>query len=166
MPKARQPTGPQKPIVHVSVWQSVASLHALKSGQRGQVVAPPQSTSVSPWFRTPSVQVGGGAQCPRCRPRCCSRCPSGTCRPPGSPRSPAPPQSTSVSVPFWIMSVQVAATQTLLAQTRLAQSVVAPQRRPLAQAVHTVPPQSTSVSAPFELRVGARDAHAAPCNAR
>ena len=61
----------------------------------------------------------------------------------------------SVSLPFLIVSVQVAATHALLAQTPLAQSVVALQRRPLAHAVHTVPPQSMSVSSPFERVVAA-----------
>jgi hypothetical protein len=46
-------------------------------------------------------------------------------------------------------SLQVGATQTLAAQTPLAQSVAARQPRPSAQRGQVPPPQSTSVSAPF-----------------
>ena len=62
-----------------------------------------------------------------------------------------PPQSTSDSLPFSTVSVQLAATQTLPLQIRLAQSVVATQRLPFAHAVHIVPPQSASLSSAFIL---------------
>src|SRR6185503_5212965 len=39
------------------VAQSDGAVQFLKSAQRGQVLDPPQSTSVSPWFLTPSVQL-------------------------------------------------------------------------------------------------------------
>jgi len=68
-----------------------------------------------------------------------------------------PPQSTSVSVPFLVLSLQLDVWQTLVVQTKLAQSAPAEQLLPLAQPEHIVPPQSMSLSLPFlmvSLQVG------------
>ena len=112
--------------------------------------APPQSTSVSPWFLMPSVQLGG-TQRPAVQTPECSRCRCGTPWRRRSGAQSAPPQSMSDSVPFRIVSVQLAATQTLAAQIRLTQSVVATQRLPLAHDEQVAPPQSMSVSSAFIL---------------
>ena len=159
MPNERQPTVPQNPIVHMPVAQSVGAAQTLKSGQRAQVVAPPQSMSVSPWFWMPSLQLAAAHRLPAPQTPVMQSLPVRQATPTAHFAHSAPPQSMSDSVPLMVMSVQFAATHALLAQIRLAQSVSALQRRPLAQAVHTVPPQSTSVSSPFNSRVAARDAH-------
>src|ERR1700679_4058512 len=68
--------------------------------------------------------------------------------PPGQPGHVEPPQSTSVSVPFWIMSLHVAAMQTPFVHEKLWQSVGPAQCLPRGHCGQS-PPQSTSVSTPF-----------------
>jgi hypothetical protein len=43
---------------HLSEAQSALASQALPSSQRAQGLEPPQSASLSPWFLTPSSQVG------------------------------------------------------------------------------------------------------------
>jgi hypothetical protein len=63
--------------------------------------------------------------------------------------TPSPPQSTSVSVPFLTVSVGLGAAHTLLAHTKLAQSLATAQPLLGPQGVALLPPQSMSVSSPF-----------------
>ncbi len=60
-----------------------------------------------------------------------------------------PPQSTSVSAPFFTLSEQLGAWQTLPVHTPDVQSALMRQDLTLAHAPHVPPPQSTSVSSPF-----------------
>ena len=60
-----------------------------------------------------------------------------------------PPQSTSVSAPFFTVSVQLAAVQSLAEQTPLVQSEAAVHTLVSGHLEQVPPPQSTSVSAPF-----------------
>jgi hypothetical protein len=53
------------PAVHTKLWQSPPPLQSLLAGHAGhagrpQLLAPPQSWSVSPPFCLPSLQLGGG----------------------------------------------------------------------------------------------------------
>jgi hypothetical protein len=48
----------QTPFVHTLLAQSDAAAHFLPDAQRAQLPLPPQSTSVSPPFCTPSLHVG------------------------------------------------------------------------------------------------------------
>jgi hypothetical protein len=48
----------QIPLSHTPVVQSEASVQVRPGPQRGQLVNPPQSMSLSPWFLTTSSQVG------------------------------------------------------------------------------------------------------------
>ena len=59
-----------------------------------------------------------------------------------------PPQSVAVSVPFFVLSLQLAATQTSVWHTALWQSVPTLHAAPLPHGAHE-PPQSCAVSAPF-----------------
>jgi hypothetical protein len=106
---------------------------------------PPQSTSLSAWFFTLSMQLGGWhvrmahtpltQSAPIMHP------------PPSAHGAQLPPQSFPVSVPFWMPSEQLGAAQIrLLPHTPLEQSRATRHFWPGAQGAHSVPPQSTSVS--------------------
>jgi hypothetical protein len=64
---------------------------------------PPQSTSVSSPFTTPSLQLGSAHTFPEQTPLRQSAC-AEHCLPRSQPAQ-LPPQSTSVSSPFWTLSV-------------------------------------------------------------
>ena len=105
---------------------------------------PPQSTSVSVPFFTPSVQVGTWQMLPVQTPLMQS---PGPPQPPPSMQGPQfEPQSTPVSVPFLTLSEQVAVAHLPPVQTRLSQSEFAPQSLPSAHLLQVAPPQSTSLS--------------------
>src|SRR5262245_19676788 len=78
------------------------------SPQRGQprMTGPPQSISVSPPLRTPSLQVAS-AQDPCTQLREAQSVPATQPWPVSQLGQPLPPQSTPVSVPFFMPSVQV-----------------------------------------------------------
>src|SRR5689334_17689477 len=124
MPNEWQPVVPQYPMVQAAVMQSPGTPQVLKSVQRGQVVEPPQSTSVSPWFFTPSVH-DGAAHRPEVQTPLSQSLPTLQIWFSVQRLQSAPPQSTSDSLPFRTVSVQLAATQTFALQMWLAQSVVA-----------------------------------------
>jgi hypothetical protein len=127
--------------------QSVAAEQVLPFAQRGQLVEPPQSTSVSPPFFTPSLHPGDWQMPLTHRPLVQSVFATHP-RPSMHVGQPPPPQSFAVSVPFGTPSVQVGALQTPLPHTLLPQSAPALQALPAAQGVQE-PPQSTSDSVPF-----------------
>src|SRR5207245_2329504 len=131
----------QTPLV-----QSAPARHAWPSPQSGQVL-PPQSTSLSVPFLTPSPQVGA-ARTDELHTRPWQTPATAQFFPLAHLVGQEAPQSTSPSVPFWIPSLQVGAAQIAPMQIRLWQSSPRRQRRPVPQ-VEQVPPQSTSVSAPF-----------------
>src|SRR4051794_26392134 len=120
-------------MVHALVAQSEGAPHVLKSAQRGQAAVPPQSTSDSPWFLTPSVHEAA-AQRPAVHTPVTQSVPVRQMAFTAQRAQSVPPQSTSDSVPFRTVSVQLAATQELAMQIRLTQSVVAAQRLPLLHA--------------------------------
>jgi hypothetical protein len=120
---------------------------------------PPQSTSVSLPFWTPSLHVGT-AQAPA------AQTPLTQSLAPAQPLPSAhlgqfgPPQSMSVSPSFWIPSLHVGAgaAHTPAVQTPLRQSFAPAQPLPSAHLGQFGPPQSTSVSPSFwipSLHVGA-----------
>ena len=128
--------------------------HIFPFAQPGQ--EPPQSTSVSVLFFTPSAQLAA-AQTPFRQtaftqsPATAQAWPSGHFLFVGEAAH-EPPQSTAVSVPFFTVSVQLGVAQTPAVQTPLLQlppaAVPVPHILPFAQAGHEAP-QSTSVSPPF-----------------
>src|SRR5438477_10207870 len=106
----------------MAVWQSETPAHVLKSTQRGQDVVPPQSTSDSPWFFTPSVQLGA-THLPNVHTPDAQSAPILQTPPSGQRAQSTPPQSTSVSKPFCTLSVQFAAPQAFTEQILLVQAV-------------------------------------------
>jgi hypothetical protein len=129
--------------------QSPATRHFLPVPHLPQL-APPQSTSVSTPFLTPSEQVGTAHLSgePEQTPLWQSPA-TAHVRPLAHFGQPAPPQSTSVSVPFLTKSVQLAAWQMLPMHTPLWQSEGLPQIFPATHFTQVAPPQSTSDSVPF-----------------
>jgi len=112
--------------------------------------APPQSTSVSDPFLTVSMQAAAVEMHVLALHTELAQS-AATAQPLVSAHLPAqvPPQSTSVSVPFFTVSVQVAAPQMLAAHIELAQSAATAQPLVSAHLLAQVPPQSISVSVPF-----------------
>ena len=111
---------------------------------------PPQSTSVSVPFSSPSVQEGAW-QRPPVQTLLVQSLALTHLRPvPHLPQVLLPPQSTSVSPPFCTVSVQVAALHVsgLPVQTPSVQSLATAQVLVAPHLPHE-PPQSTSVSVPF-----------------
>src|SRR5688572_10727603 len=108
--------------------------------QAGQV--PPQSTSVSEPFNTPSLHRVSRQMPPAQNPVVQSR---GTRHAPGGGQGAhvLPPQSTSVSEPFFTASEHVGARQAPALQIKLTQSAFSAQPSPEPHAPHD-PPQSTS----------------------
>jgi hypothetical protein len=160
------------PDRHVADRQSAAPVHARPTAQRGQegkapVVIfppPPQSTSASPPFFTPSLQVGA-AHRPSLFPHTpeLHEAPDAHLAP--RPHSGhAPSQSTSDSAPLRTPSEQVGTAHTrplppadaaaAAAHTPLEQSAPAKHARLGGQGAQPVPapPQSTSVSLPLRTR--------------
>jgi hypothetical protein len=95
----------QTPLV-----QSLATMHALPSAHFllcASQVAPPQSTSVSPWFFTASEQVAAAhaSGAPEHTRLWQSVVTAHVLLVPQAPQS-GPPQSTSVSLPSFITSAQ------------------------------------------------------------
>jgi hypothetical protein len=129
------------------LWQSLAAPQSSPVPQRGQAVAPPQSTSVSPPFRTPSSQATAWQtpfsqlllwQLPSDDPQAL----------PSAQRrvgAHEPPQSTSVSLPFRTPSVQLAPAHEPPEQLPLTQSLLPLQVSPVPQSLQ-LPPQSMSLS--------------------
>ncbi len=111
---------------------------------------PPQSTSVSVPFFTPSVyeagwQVSGVPEQTLSVQSLAAPHPF-----PSAQRGQAgPPQSTSVSVPFFAPSLHITAAQIAFRQTSLAQSAGPPHPCPCGQVGAPMPPQSMPVSVPF-----------------
>src|SRR5580698_1201999 len=116
--------------------QSVSTLQSLLTAQAGQV-PPPQSTSVSLLFFTPSEQSGVHVPVAHCAPAQ-SLSMLHVLVGPHLGQVP-PPQSTSVSLPFSTPSEQVAAAQTPVVQTLSTQSVSAEHFFPSAQGEQTPP---------------------------
>ena len=114
--------------------QSPALEHVLPGPQVGQV-PPPQSTSVSTPFFTPSVQVAAWHKPPVQTPLWQSPVPLHLRPVPQGAQE--PPQSRSVSAPFFTPSMQVAATHMCEAQVPVTQSL------PLTQATHWPLPSQT-----------------------
>ena len=133
--------------------QSPPIEQALFGAQAGALVGapPPQSTSVSEPFFTPSVALGA-EQRPLVQTSLVQSVFTTHFKP--VPQASAlvgapPPQSTSVSVPFCTESEDVGALHVSFEpQTLLAQSVAAAQPPPVAHGAQ-LPPQSTPVSVPF-----------------
>jgi hypothetical protein len=117
----------QAPLAHTPLAQlapaPVPLPHIFPFAQGGH--DPPQSTSVSVLFFTPSAQLAA-AQIPSMQtpfaqsPATAQACPSGHFLFVGDAAH-EPPQSIAVSVPFFTVSVQVGAAQAPLAHTPLAQ---------------------------------------------
>jgi hypothetical protein len=137
-------------VVQMVLVQSVPVVHARLGPQRLQLVAPPQSTSLSPWFLTTSEHDGAAQRLPVQTPLVQSVVVRQPCPVPHLPQN-DPPQSMSVSPWFLTPSEQLGAWQTLPVQTPLVQSPGVVQPLPLAHffAGAQDPPQSTSVSVPF-----------------
>jgi hypothetical protein len=136
--------GRQTPELQFVLMQSPPTLQDFPTLQSAQ--APPQSTSVSEPFATPSLQVGAWHRPLRHTPLWQSPLPKQLALLAHLPH--VPPQSTSVSVPFFTPSLHVPALHELATQTLLMQSLPATHALPVAQRAHD-PPQSTSVSLPF-----------------
>jgi hypothetical protein len=161
-------------FAHTPLTQSDPVPHGWAVGQRGQVLAPPQSTPLSRPFLTVSVQVGT-AQAPATQtplaqfaPLVPHIFPSAHGRLVGAGAH-EPPQSTSVSLPFLIVSLQLAGEQVPFGpQMPFMQSPATVQARPsphvrFVGAIAHEPPQSTAVSLPFltvSVQVGAAHAPA------
>ena len=136
--------------MHRLLVQSVGAVQVLFGAHRLQLVAPPQSTSLSPWFLTVSEHEGVAhrpfVQTPLVQSL-------GAPQPLPLPHLPqrAPPQSMSVSPWFFTPSEQVGAAQRPFVQTPLVQSPGVVQPLPVAHFLAGAqdPPQSTSVSVPF-----------------
>lgn len=147
-----QDTSAQSSPVQTPLTQSLPAVQSLPTAHLFvPAQAPPQSTSVSVWFLTPSLQVAA-RQVPAVQtpleqsPFVAQILVSAQSLPGTQP----PPQSVSVSVPFLTESLQVGALQ-VVAQTPLVQSVAALQVTPSAhlRAGAQIPPQSTPVSVWF-----------------
>jgi hypothetical protein len=131
----------QKPLA-----QSLLTLHGSALPQGGHV--PPQSTSVSEPFCTPSEQLGIW-QTPFWQTLSMQSEPTRHVLPSAHAGQALPPQSTAVSVPFLRPSLQVGGWQTPPVQTPLVQSEPTVQPTPAAHGGQALPPQSTPVSVPF-----------------
>jgi hypothetical protein len=145
----------QTPFVQTPLRQSVGSRQTFLSAHFGQV-PPPQSTSVSPIFVTPSLQ-DAGEQVPFVQTPYKQSVPVLHLRVLPHFGHVPPPQSTSVSTPFCTPSVHSGAWQTFPLQTPpsqpfelqtlLLQSTGPVQNLPSAHLAQVlVPPQSTSLS--------------------
>src|SRR5690606_31223084 len=112
---------------------------------------PPQSTSVSSPFFTPSEHEASAQAPPEQLPLAQSASPRQSA--PVSQPSQAPPQSTSLSFWFNVPSLQLGGWQRagVPEHTRLLQSVSLEQSSPSAQATQSGPPQSASVSSPLRV---------------
>ena len=107
---------PQRPggTVQTPVRQSLAAVQRSRSGQRGHMVEPPQSTSLSPPFRSPSVQLAA-AHVPPVHTPLSQSVPAVQLAPaPHRPHIDVPPQSTPLSPPLATPSEQLGATRLLL----------------------------------------------------
>lgn len=125
---------------------------------------PPQSTSVSVAFFTPSGHLATW-QIPAEQTPLVQSAP--TVQPPPSAHLLAgaqlPPQSMPVSVPFLLLSAQVGFWQNVPVQTLLLQSAAPPQVLPPPHFGQLAPPQSISLSVPFFVKsVQAGTAHNEP----
>jgi len=130
---------------HWFSWQSPATPHCFPLAQSAH--GPPQSTSDSPAFLVPSVQLPGWQTPPVHTPFWQSAPTTQPCPLPQSGQ--LLPQSTSVSVPFSTPSVQLGSWQRPPVHTWVVQSTKAPHALPGPHGGHVPPPQSTSLSAAF-----------------
>jgi hypothetical protein len=140
----------QTRLEQIVLTQSVAAAQAFEPAQREQLLAPPQSTSVSKPFFTLSLHAGT-AHCPPVHTPLVQSLALVQNFVSAHLFVQLPPQSKSVSLPFFTPSEQVAVAQMLAVQTPLEQSLAAEQPAPAAQVLPgaQVPPQSTPVSVPF-----------------
>ena len=113
-------------------------------------VAPPQSTSVSSWFRRVSVQVGAW-QTPLVHTSLSQSFATEHVSPGVHWAQAPPPQSTSVSDPFCTPSPQDPIWQMPAVHTSLAQSAAMRQVSPSSHD-EQLPPQSVSVSSWFRTK--------------
>lgn len=95
----------QMPPLHELVWQSAPELHVLPKEQSAHT--PPQSTSLSFWFFTPSPQFGV-VHVPPLQMLLVQSLPALQLEP-GGQSAQTPPQSVSLSFWFWTPSLQVGA---------------------------------------------------------
>jgi hypothetical protein len=135
---------------HERLMQSLPVLQLLSVAQRGQLVFPPQSVSLSPWFLTTSLQVAAW-QTSAVHTRLAQSLFTAQAASVAQPGQP-PPQSMSVSVPFMTPSLQPAFAHKLPLHTFVVQSVPRLHALPTAHLLGQLPPQSTSVSLPFLTR--------------
>jgi hypothetical protein len=126
----------------VSTMQTFPVEHGLQTG-------PPQSTSVSVPFLSPSRQLDA-SQTPATQSSLVQSVSTAHFWAVAHGAQTPPPQSTSVSVPFWMPSVHEdpAAWQMPATQSALVQSLSAAHSLPVAHLGQLGPPQSTSVSVP------------------
>jgi hypothetical protein len=134
----------QTPLLQMPLRQSLSVEQPCPSKQDEQ--DPPQSTSVSSPFLTPSLQTGTEQAPPSQTPLTQSVFDLQVL--PFGHLSQEPPQSTSVSVPFWTPSTQLGTVHVPPPQTPLTQSVALPHDFSSGH-LGQDPPQSTSVSSPF-----------------
>src|SRR4051794_7813704 len=106
VPLPQGPVPMHLPLLQTPLRQSLLPPHLALAPQRGQGVAPPQSTSLSPPFCFASVQVGATqtsiAQIPLWQSPATLQAWPFTQALPCDEQT--PPQSTSVSVPFFLVS--------------------------------------------------------------
>jgi hypothetical protein len=136
----------------VACWQSPSALQFFPSPQRGQaLLVPPQSTSDSLPFLSPSAHSGVVAQTPPLQMLLAQSLARLHGLPAPQPGHTPPPQSTSTSAPSRRPSSQEGLLQRWLAEQikPLTQSASTPQAAPALQRVAQSPPQSRSVSLPF-----------------
>ena len=126
---------------------AVAPLPRSPGRRRTPGSVPPQSTSVSVPFFTPSVQVGGRADAAVADAARAVAVDRAGPAPSRARRGSVPPQSTSVSVPFFTPSRAASARRTsAVADARLLQSALARARRGRWRTWGSSPPQSTAPS--------------------
>jgi hypothetical protein len=134
------------PSLQTLLWQSDGIEQAAVGAQAGQL-SPPQSTSVSPPFITPSVQLGVAHVVPRQTPLAQSVFTRQAS--PDGHGAHEPPQSVAVSRPFLMPSAQLPDVHCPVTQKFEAQSPFCEQAFPLSHGEQSPPPQSRSVSLPF-----------------
>jgi hypothetical protein len=138
----------QTPPRHEALRQSLIAAHE-RPAPHAKHSAPPQSTSVSPEFFTPSEQCAGGTQRPPRQRSFVTQSPSIVQALPWAQRAPLaeqePPQSMSVSLAFRAPSLQLGAAHAPSWQTPLTQSTFFVHRAPSVHAGQG-PPQSHDAS--------------------
>jgi hypothetical protein len=139
--------GAQPPGLHTPLWQSAPAPQLRPGAQSGQ--GPPQSTSTSSAFFTPSVQLGGAQRPLPPHTALAQSAPSLHALPSAQPGHSPPPQSVSSSAPLRTPSPhETAAQRELLAghNKPALQSASARHSCPARHVLPHTPPQSMSVS--------------------